>query len=148
MRPDRRSTRRRPAGQGLVEFALVIPVFLLLMMGILDFGRAILAYNTLSNAARDGARVAIVDQSVTGSVPAAAQEAADQATGLGLDPSADVDVVYTDPVGAACPSHALGCTASVTARYPFVAITPIIGQIVGPIALEATTSLPIEFTKP
>ena len=148
MTTERRSRRRRRAGQALVEFALVIPVFLLIMMGILDFGRAILAYNTLSNAARDGARVAIVDQSVSGGVPIGAQEAADQAIGLGLDPSADVDVVYTDPIGAACPSHALGCSASVTARYQFRAITPIIGQIVGPIALEATTTLPIESTKP
>src|SRR5690242_3682361 len=117
-------------------------------MGILDFGRAIYAYNTLSNAAREGARVAIVDQTVTSGVAVGAQRAADQATGLGVNPSTDVDVTYTAPDGSACPSHALGCTATVDVRYGFRALTPIISSIVGPIDLEATTALIIENTKP
>lgn len=136
-------------GQSLVEFALVLPVLLLLFMGILDFGRAVYAYNTLSNAAREGARVAIVDQTVAGGIPVAAQRAADQSTSLGIDPGADVDVDYTSPVGGgACPTRALGCIASVTVRDEFQAITPIIGSIVGTIDLESTTSLVIEFTNP
>lgn len=140
--------RRQPSeGQSLVEFALVLPVLLLLFMGIVDFGRAVFAYNTLSNAARDGARVAIVDQTDTG-ISVAAQRAADQATGLGVDPSVDVDVEYTEPDGVPCPRHSIGCTATVTVRHQFTAITPIIGNIVGAIALESSTDLIIEFTKP
>lgn len=135
-------------GQTLAEFALIVPVLLLLFMGILDFGRAIYAYNTLSNAAREGARIAIVDQTVTGGVPVAAQRAADQSTGLGVDPSTDVDVAYTKPDGAACPNHSLGCIATVTVRHEFTAITPIIGSIVGAIDLESETAMDIEFTKP
>lgn len=136
-------------GQSLVEFALVLPVLLLLFMGILDFGRAVYAYNTLSNAAREGARVAIVDQTVVAGIPVAAQRAADQSTSLGIDPSVDVDVDYTNPVdGSACSARSLGCVASVTVRDEFRAITPIIGGIVGTIDLESTTSLVIEFTKP
>ena len=49
-------------GQALVEFALVLPIFILLLVGIFDFGRAIYAYNTISNAAREAVRVGIVDQ--------------------------------------------------------------------------------------
>jgi len=49
-------------GQSLVEFALILPILLILLMGILDFGRAIAAYNSVSNAARSAARVAVVDQ--------------------------------------------------------------------------------------
>lgn len=136
-------------GQTLAEFALVLPVLLLVMMGILDFGRAVFAYNTLSNAARDGARVAIVDQTVVGGIPAGAQRAADQATGLGVDPSTDVVVEYKQPGGTVdCPNHSLGCTASVAVSHEFTAITPIIGNILGPIDLEASTVLEIEFTKP
>ena len=140
--------RRRPSGQSLAEFALVLPVLLLLFMGILDFGRAVYAYNTLSNAAREGARVAIVDQTVAGGISAGAQRAADQATGLGVDPSTDVDVTYTAPDGSACPSHAIGCVATVDVRHQFRAITPIVGNIVGPIDLESSTALVIEYTKP
>ena len=61
-------TRRaagREAGQELVEFALILPLLLLLFLGIIEFGRAILAYNTIANAAREGARYGIVDP-VTG----------------------------------------------------------------------------------
>ena len=58
--PARR--RRRQRGQGLTEFALVIPIFLLLVVALFDLGRAVFAYNTLTNAAREGARIAIVNQ--------------------------------------------------------------------------------------
>ncbi len=142
-------TRRHSSrGQAVAEVALVLPVLLLVMMGILDFGRAVFAYNTLSNAARDGARVAIVDQTVTSGIPVGAQRAADQATGLGINPSSDVDVTYTQPDGTSCPNHSLGCIAEVTVRNRYRAITPIIGNIIGPINLEASTALEIEFTKP
>jgi Flp pilus assembly protein TadG len=53
---------RRPgsSGQALVEFALVVPIFLALLMGIVDFGRVVWASNSLASAAREGARFAIV----------------------------------------------------------------------------------------
>jgi len=54
------SRRPRSAGQALVEFALVIPIFLALLMGIFDFGRVVWASNSLASAAREGARFAIV----------------------------------------------------------------------------------------
>ena len=46
----------------MVEFALVLPVLILLLVGIFDFGRAVYAFNTVNNAAREGVRLAIVDQ--------------------------------------------------------------------------------------
>lgn len=150
--PHMNRRRSRPDGQSLVEFALVLPILLLIFMGILDFGRAVFAYNSLSNAAREGARVAIVDQTLdVDGVPKGATEAAGQAIGLGLDPSdpSDVQVSYLLPdLSGACTTRALGCVAEVTVNYEYTAITPIIGSFIGPIALSATTQLPIEFTKP
>lgn len=144
--------RRRSRGQGLVEFALVVPVLILIFMGLFDAGRAVFAWNTLSNAAREGARVSIVDQNTdAGGVPVGATEAANQASGLGLDPTdlTQVEVVYLQPdLTTPCPTRSLGCVAEVTVHYDFRAITPIIGSIIGPIDLVATTQLPIEFTKP
>lgn len=55
-----RSPRRNAKGQSLVEFALVLPIFMLLVMGIIDGGRAIFAFNQMSQATRDVARVASV----------------------------------------------------------------------------------------
>jgi hypothetical protein len=45
-----------PTGQSLLEFAMVLPLVLLLVFGITEFGRAYYQYNTLSKAIRDGAR--------------------------------------------------------------------------------------------
>ena len=45
--------------QALIEFALVSPVLLLLLFGVIDIGRAVFYYDTLNHAAREGARTAI-----------------------------------------------------------------------------------------
>src|SRR5919109_3436864 len=56
----RRGARRHNKGQGLVEFALVLPIFLALLFMIVVFGRVIWATGSLASAAREGARYAIV----------------------------------------------------------------------------------------
>lgn len=58
--------RRQPigsdsSGQALVEFALVAPLLLLLILGMVDFARAWSAYEVITYQARQGARMAVVD---------------------------------------------------------------------------------------
>jgi Flp pilus assembly protein TadG len=55
-----RRWRRDDGAQSLVEFALVLPIFLLLVFGIIDLGRAVWEENELAFAAREGTRWAIV----------------------------------------------------------------------------------------
>ncbi len=55
-----RRLRSRSRGQALAEFALVAPIFFLLLFGIIEGGRFILFYQALNNATREGARYAIV----------------------------------------------------------------------------------------
>lgn len=75
---------RRENGQTLVEFALIAPILFLLLLGIMELGRVIFAYNTISNAAREGARYGIIrPEDVTGIEQAARQ----LTTGLDQDPS-------------------------------------------------------------
>jgi Flp pilus assembly protein TadG len=52
--------KHRQRGQGVVEFAVVLPVFLFILISILDFGRAIYAYSVVANCAREGARRGII----------------------------------------------------------------------------------------
>ena len=59
--PRRTARTRRSKGQALVEFALVAPVFFLLLFAIIEAGRFILFYETLNNATREGTRYAIVN---------------------------------------------------------------------------------------
>jgi hypothetical protein len=57
-----RLQRYRESGQALVEFSLAIVVFLFLLMAIFDFGRAIMQYNGVAQAAREIARVTAVHE--------------------------------------------------------------------------------------
>lgn len=112
-----RETSRREAGAAAVEFALVLPVLLLLICGTIDFARAYNAHISLSGAAREGARVLALG---TGDPVATTQCAA---------PSLDTDgdgcgefAVATNP--ASCSGNA-GQPATVTAAYDFSYITPV-----------------------
>lgn len=52
-------------GQSLVEFAVVVPVFLMIVLGLFDGARAVWHYNTLAQATREGTRYAIVHSEAT-----------------------------------------------------------------------------------
>ena len=60
-----RPARCRSAGQSMVEFALILPIFMMLIFGALDLGRAIFYQSMVNNAARDGARYAITNPADT-----------------------------------------------------------------------------------
>jgi Flp pilus assembly protein TadG len=112
---SRRTSSRRGArdrGAAAVEFALVFPLLLLIVFGIIDFGRALNTQITLTQAAREGAALDAVGDA-QGTVITGTQNAA-----TGLNP-VSVDVV-TCPAGVD-PS----ANATVTVTYQFSFITPI-----------------------
>ncbi len=121
--------RRHSKGQSMVEFALILPIFVLILIGLFDAGRAIYAYNTVSNSARAGVRVAIVDQNTTRIKDAARQKAA----GLGLTNGDVTTTVCTE----------LGCPLTVKVVYDFTPVTPIVGDLFNP-QISSTASMPME----
>lgn len=62
-----RGTNRRD-GAALVEMALVLPIFVMVTLGIVEFGRAMMVSQLVTNAAREGTRLAIVDGSTNAEV--------------------------------------------------------------------------------
>lgn len=54
-----------PRGQELVEYALILPLLLALLFGIIEFGIAVFTYNTVANVAREVARYAAVNRDVS-----------------------------------------------------------------------------------
>ncbi|MHB8891147.1 MAG: TadE family protein [Candidatus Limnocylindrales bacterium] len=139
---------RRGAGRGqaLAEFALAIPLVLLLIVAVFDVGRAVFAYNAITNAAREGARLAIVNQDVTSVQARAVGQAG------GTTTTADVAVAFIESSsGDTCdgaggnPALAIGCSAQVTVTTRWQAITPLIGSVLGPMTFTAVASLPVEF---
>src|SRR5689334_21285235 len=69
-------------GQGLVEFALILPMLCLIILAIVQFGVLYNNYETLTAATRDGARKAAVSRTASDPVGAATQAVKDSAYGL------------------------------------------------------------------
>jgi Flp pilus assembly protein TadG len=65
--------RRSETGAELIEFAIVVPILLLLLAGIFDFGMMFRTYEVVTNAAREGARVGVLP----GYAPADVQDRVD-----------------------------------------------------------------------
>lgn len=55
--------RKKQRGASVVEFAVVAPLFFMLILGIIEFGRVMTVQQVITNAAREGARMAILDGS-------------------------------------------------------------------------------------
>ena len=158
----------RPRGQGLVEFALVLPIFLLLLFGVIDGGRYVFVNSTLSNAAREGARLGSVEASWKGSAdPSCGATAgpvcpANNATLLTditaaanrqMAPFGTVQNVYvncvaaggTPPIGAwtgsTCGPNAAGGLLSVRVIYTWNALTPMVANVMGTITSTASATV-------
>lgn len=144
--------RQRRKGQALVEFALVIPIFLLLFVALFDVGRAVFAYNTLTNAAREGARLAIVNQDK----PSIVARAKSQTSIVELnDPSVQIDFKQVSPnqdpmLNVDCSPVAVGCVAVVQFEATYMPITPIISNFMFKTGATfvARTVLSVEFSCP
>jgi Flp pilus assembly protein TadG len=113
MQRRRAGTGPRDRGSVAVEFALLLPVLLLIIFGVIDFGRAINAQISLTQAAREGARLDSLGYS-SSAVTTRAQSAAN-----GLSP-------ITVTVSSSCPTGAgSGVDAVVQTSYSFSFITPV-----------------------
>ena len=130
--------RGRERGQALVEFALTIPLVLLLIFGLIDLGRAVYISNSLSEAARDGARY--------GSVQARSYNEA-RLNGVEAWTQDRLNAVPNPVVTATCTAAnaSFGCTVNdiivVTVEAEVEMITPIIGQLLGPLSLEGRSEV-------
>jgi Flp pilus assembly protein TadG len=109
------SVRHKDSGAAAVEFALVLPFLILLVCGIVDFGRAYNARITLSNAARESVRVWALG-GTQDEATAAASEAA-----VGLD--------VTDVSFDSSPECTFGATTAITVTASFTYLTPLIAEI-------------------
>jgi len=168
----RRRRHRGAAGQSLVEFALVLPVFLLMMFGLIDVGRFVYLSSTLSQAARDGARLGSVEASYRGSTDpacgttggpvcpgndAALLSHVRTAANRMMSPFGTVSNAYmvcvlappagTPPSGTwtgnTCSNHAPGSVISVRVTGQYAPITPIISSLFGPRTLSGSAAMTI-----
>ncbi|HET8785695.1 MAG TPA: PKD domain-containing protein [Candidatus Limnocylindrales bacterium] len=127
---------RRRHGQSVVEFALVLPIFLVLLLMAVDFGRLFFTYIQVSNAAREAAAYGSTQPTdTTGMQARAVQEKNAQTQGeSALDP---ISATCANQSGStiACSSApggaGAGNTLTVTVRQPFRFLTPLIDGMFG-----------------
>jgi hypothetical protein len=155
MRRQPSDERHRSRGQGLLEFALILPIFLLVFIALFDLGRAVFTFNTLTNAAREGARLAIVNQDK----PTVIERAKDQTAIAELDvPNVTIDFYQvnldgTPDISRPCPNPdyvAVGCLAVVSFEATYRPMTPIVSNLIfqNGVTFTARSVLSVEFTCP
>jgi Flp pilus assembly protein TadG len=121
-------------GQALVEFTIILPILLIVVMGILEFGIMLNSYLAIENAAREGARAGIVGTSDTQIKNLIV------ATSPSLDPNnLTVTITPTDV------NRKSGDTLTVQVTYNHKLIVPIISSLFnGGVVLNCETSMRVE----
>lgn len=129
-------------GQSSVEFALVLPVLILLLLGIMEFGRIFAGYLELQNAARDGARYAAIHARPVKDADLTTWRAAY------LEPWVDKNFVLLEPSKVtdnfvrAKNASGQDIWVTLTLTYPMQVTTPIISSITGnPVNLRAEMTM-------
>jgi Flp pilus assembly protein TadG len=129
----RRWAADRQWGAAAVEMALVLPILLMLVFGMVDFGLALNAKISLTQAAREGARVRSLGANDAVTI---------DRVNLALGPMASSSPSPTVTAGPTCPSNASPtAVASVTVTKPYSYVTPIgvlAGLATGPLTLTGT----------
>jgi Flp pilus assembly protein TadG len=112
---------RDERGATVVEFAFIVPLLIVLVLGIAEFGHAFQVQGTLSAAAREGVRVMALQNDPT------AARAAVRGAAPSLNPAvADGQIVITP---AACPTTgATNTTVRLTVTYPMPFLTDFFGS--------------------
>lgn len=125
---------RNQKGQSLVEFAIILPLLLLLVMGIIEFGMMLNSYLAINNAAREGARAGIVgsrNNEIQNSI-------------LSTSPALDAQnlIITITPSDG---SRKSGDTLTVKVTYNYYFTIPILGNIFNSVVpLNVQVSMRIE----
>lgn len=124
---------RRDAGQALAEFVLVIPVLLLLVFGIVEFGLAFRTHQIVTNSAREGARIAVIPSTTDAATVEDVVE--NRLQSAGLDPTDAVISIWcidqdtNNETAGFCQGERWGKLTRVDVSYPYTFF--VLGGLVG-----------------
>ncbi len=156
-------------GQSLVEFALVFPIFIVMLFGLIDGARFVYSDSVLSQAAREGARLAAVEAgwigktstgcgSAGGPVCPASVAVLEQdirvavnrmVVGLATLSTVHIrcDNAGNEPTGAwtgvSCTNRDIGDVVSIRVQFTYQPLTPVVGSLLGAVARTASASMVI-----
>jgi PKD repeat protein len=129
------NSRQKSRGQSLVEFALVLPVFLVFLAGALDLGRVFYANISLNNAAREGAFLAAKHPAPFGAGQSCdASDAGRIVCRVQFESASSAIVIADGDISATCSNSCdseSGSTVTVNVKGSFQLVTPILSAIFG-----------------
>jgi Flp pilus assembly protein TadG len=138
------NVRSRSRGQGMVEFALVFPIFIAMTLGVIEMGWLMYHNHTLSNATREGARYAMVNGARSDNTANATsvQQVVRDNSGW-LSGQINVDFVEWNPTATA-DAYETGSTVTVRTSYNY---QPIVGMVIGtsPIGLSSESTVIVQY---
>ncbi len=129
-------------GAAAVELAIVLPIFFMVVMGIVEFGRAMMVGQLVTNAARHGAREAAIDGSTNSSVTATVKSFVSTSVGVAAS-DVDVDIVVDPGSGNPDPLDILGNAqpkdiCKITVKVPYNKVAYVAGRYLAGKELKGT----------
>ena len=128
----RKLRRTRQLGQSLAEFAIVVPIFLIVVFGVVDFSLGLRSWLTITNASREGARVLVLGQTCA------------QVTNQTKTVAASINPPVTVTITPSTCTGVTGDAMSVTVTYTYKSVTPLghFAQLLtGPITMSSTSTM-------
>ena len=119
---------RSHKGAALIEVALTLPLLLLVSVGIFEFGRAYQTWQVLTNAAREGARVAVLPDSTDDAIEERARSYMESGQLPGYD-DAEIEITHDNDIDT---GGTTSTASQVTISYPFsfVVLQPVASLVV------------------
>ncbi len=117
--------KKNEDGQAMVEFALILPIFLLILCGIIDFGWLFYNQLSLNNACREGARYAVVNTADGANTQAIINHIENTTTTVFANDGVDIKIEYSSPADPT----AGDITVSMEAEISF--FTPVLSTVLG-----------------
>ena len=130
--PPARPARR---GAAVVEFAVIAPLFFMMVFGIIEFGRALMVQQILTNASREGARRAIVEGTTASEVEELVDDYLTNASVSGTTTAVSPNVLATAGMGE---------KVTVTVSVPYAEVAWLPSWFLGDNTLTASTSMRAE----
>lgn len=129
----------------MVEMAVVLPIFVTLVFGIVEFGQAFMVLQLVNNAAREGARIAIVNGSSNAEVTQAVLDTLEESTKVDTS-DVTIAITVTPEPGNPDPGNQVGsankrdlCTISVS--VPFSEVSLVTGNFLMTVPLRGQSSM-------
>ncbi len=134
-------------GTAIVEFAIVLPLLLLILMGIIEFSFVLYDKAVLTNASREGARAGIVSQNPRVDDPTIRGIVKNYCKTFlitfGADTLEDTHIAISPASRDGLP-FGTDLTVTVNYRYDFLVLPSFMGTVLGPINLAAQTVMKLE----